>query len=128
MSKSTEPISLEALTAIGGTTYNHSMQMIKADDQYFLGDDYEEYSAIDALCRSIMEHPKNFYSIQGREIISLSECYEYGSTFIEVTSKDDMDDEHTYVDEVHFDYVDIVVLVNYPSKLNVTKKDNVELK
>jgi len=43
-------------------------------------------------------------------------------------SKDDMDDEHTYVDEVHFDYVDIVVLVNYPSKLNVTKKDNVELK
>jgi hypothetical protein len=128
MSKSTEPISLEALNAIGGTTYNHSMQMIKADDQYFLGDDYEEYSAIDALCRSIMEHPKHFYSIQGKEIVSLSECYEFGSTFIEVMSKDDMDDEHTYVDEVHFDYVDIVVLVNYPSKLNVTKKDNVELK
>jgi hypothetical protein len=119
MSKTTEAISLEALTALGGTTYNHSMQMIKADDQYFLGDDYEEYSAIDALCRSIMEHPKNFYSIQGREIVSLSECYEYGSTFIEVTSKDD--DEHTYVDEVHFDYVDTVVLVNYPSKLQVTK-------
>jgi hypothetical protein len=57
----------------------------------------------------------------------LSECYEYGSSFIEVTSKDDMDDEHTYVDEVHFDYVDIVVLVNYPSKLQVTKKDNASL-
>jgi hypothetical protein len=127
MSKSTEPINLEALTAIGGTTYNHSMQMIKADDQYFVGDDYEEYSAMDALCRSIMEYPKNFYSIQGRHIISLSECYEYGSSFIEVTSKDDMDDEHTYVDEVHFDYVDIVVLVNYPSKLQMIKKDEASL-
>ena len=123
MSKSTEPISLEALIAIGGTTYNHSSQMIKADDQYFLGDDYEEYSAIDALCRSIMEYPRNFTSVQGREIISLSQCYEYGSSFIEVTSKDDMDDEHTYVDEVHYDYVDVNVMVNYPSKLQMIKKD-----
>lgn len=122
MSKSTEPISLEALTAIGGTTYNHSSQMIKADDRYFLGDDYEEYSALDALCRSIMERPRNFTSVQGREVISLSQCYEYGSSFIEVTSKDD-DDENIYVDEVPYDYVDVCVMVNYPSKLQMIKKD-----
>jgi hypothetical protein len=70
-----------------------------------------------------MEYPRNFTSIQGREVISLSQCYEYGSSFIEVTSKDDMDDEHTYVDEVHYDYVDVNVMVNYPSKLQMIKKD-----
>jgi len=125
MSKSTEPIDLNALNGLGGTTYNHSSQMIKADDQYFLGDDYEEYTALDALCRSIMEYPQNFYSIQGRDIVSLSDCYEYGSSFIEVKSTDMYDNE--YIDEVHYNYVDIVVLVNYPSKLQVTKKDEASL-
>ena len=122
MSKSTEPISLEALNAIGGTTYNHSGQMIKADKQYFLGDDYEEYSAMDALCRSIMEYPQNFYSVQGSEVIGLSICYEFNQSFIEVTSKDRVDNQYT--DEVHFDNVDVVVLVNYPSKLQITKANN----
>lgn len=122
MSKSTEPLDLEQLTALGGTTYNHSGQMIKADNQYFLGDDYEEYSAMDALCRSIMEYPQNFYSVQGNEIIGLSICYELGQSFIEVTSKDRVGNEHT--DEVHFDNVDVVVLVNYPSKLQITKANN----
>lgn len=121
MSKTTEPIDLNALKGLGGTTYNHSSQMIKADNQYFLGDDYEEYTALDALCRSIMEYPRNFYSIQGREIVSLSDCYEYGSSFIEVKSIDMYDNE--YIDEVHYDYVDVVVLVNYPSKLQVTKDE-----
>ena len=121
MSKTTEAIDLNALKALGGTTYNHSSQLIKADDQYFLGDDYEEYSALDALCRSIMEYPQNFHSVYGREVTGLADCYEYGSSFIEVTSKDMDGNEH--IDEVHYDYVDIVVLVNYPSKLQVTKKD-----
>jgi hypothetical protein len=69
-----------------------------------------------------MERPRNFTSVQGREVISLSQCYEYGSSFIEVTSKDD-DDENIYVDEVPYDYVDVCVMVNYPSKLQMIKKD-----
>ena len=54
-------IDLDKARALGGSVYNHSGQIITATNgwghtAYFLGDDYDRYTAMDALVRTILDH------------------------------------------------------------------------
>lgn len=120
-----EEYNLDRLGTIGGHTYNHSGQIIRTPDHgnkggwLFLGDDYEDYSALDALIMYIVSYPKNFY-IYG-EVIKIEHGTDtYGSDIVRVTSKDD--DGEVSTDDIQYEYMDAETIVNHVSRLEVRRK------
>ena len=127
MSHSIEVIDLDANRAIGGTCYNHSGQLIKADNPfggewYFLGDEYGEYSAKDALVRNILDQQDN-WKING-EIVKIEDDTDY---LIITTSNDDIDENDNDIKTEGVEYIryhnlDTEVIVNHKSKYNIIRK------
>lgn len=119
-----ETYDLDKLKAIGGRSYNHDGQIIRTPHHganggwLFLGDDYEEYSALDCLVKNIVDYPSNF-DISGEitkvEIVSTR----YGNDYIEVTS---IEDGEETIDEIYYENLSVEVIVNYNTKLMVTKR------
>lgn len=110
---SIEQIDLEKALSIGGSTYNHSGQVIRAgiSDWLFLGDEYGEYSAMDALVRNIMEHPRNYYLSD--DIVKIEDDSD-GWLIVTMADGD--------TETVRYEWLDCIVIVNHDTKLEVTKK------
>jgi hypothetical protein len=127
MARELETIDLDKVRAIGGSCYNHSGQLIKADyprggEGYFLGDDYDEYDAKDALVRNILDQQDNWL-IRG-EIIKVEDD---GRSLTITTLNDDVDDDDNDikvegVDYVSYEWLDVEVLVNHVTKFEVVRK------
>ena len=127
MKREIEVIDLDVNRAIGGTTYHHSGQIIKvgygSNAQFFLGDDYEEYSAKDVLIRNIMEYQDN-WRIRG-DIFKIEDIDGDTLTVWTKTKGIDEDDndiiEDVYCD-IYYEWVDCTVIVNHKTKFEVVIK------
>lgn len=124
MEDNIEAYDLNKLKEIGGSSYNHDGQVVRTPHNganggwLFLGDDYGEYSPVDALVMNIVEYPANF-NISGEitkvEIVSTR----YGSDIVRVTST--YDGEET-VDEIEYEHLSVEVIVNHKTKFEIHKK------
>lgn len=78
------------LDAIKGAPYNHSGQLIRVefsynDYAYYLGDDREEHSAVDALVLDIVEQCHRIWNFNKSEIVRMEQVStRYGNDFIRV--------------------------------------------
>lgn len=122
-----EEYDLKKLTAIGGRSYNHDGQIIRTPDHgsdggwLFMGDDYEEYSALDCLVKNVIEYPKNFKilgEITKVEIVTLGG--RYTNDYLEITSVDEDGEES--IDTIDFEWLSVEVIVNHNTKIEVRRK------
>ena len=121
-----ELVDLNANRALGGHSYNHSGQLIKAETPYggewfFLGDEYGEYSALDSLVRNILEQPEN-WKIRG----DITQIEDDGRYLTITTLTDDIDENDNDiktegVDYVRYYYLDTEVIVNHKSGITVSR-------
>ena len=122
-------VDLDANRELGGHSYNHSGQLIKAEtpyggDWYFLGDEYGEYSALDSLIRNILEQPEN-WRIRG----DITQIEDDGRYLTIVTLNDDLDEDGNDIKTEGVEYVryydlDTEVIVNHKSKYDVIRKES----
>jgi len=121
MAREVEVIDLDANRALGGSSHNHSGQIIKvgygSNDQFFLGDDYGEYDAKDALIRNIIEYQDN-WRIRG-EIFKIEDT---DSDTLTVWTKTEGEDVS---EDIYYEWVDCVVIVNHKTKFNMVLKKEV---
>lgn len=122
---SIEQIDLDKARALGGSVYNHSGQIITADNgwghtQYYLGDDYDQYTAMDALVRTVLDHQDN-WRMRG-EIVKIEDDSDY---LIVTLSQDDIDENDNdikteSVEYIRYRWVDCETLVNTVSNKEIT--------
>jgi hypothetical protein len=127
MAREIEVIDLDANRAIGGTSYHHSGQIIKvsygSNDQFFLGDDYEEFSAKDALIRNIIDYQDN-WRIRG-DIFKIEDTD--GKTLTVWTKTEGMDEDGNDIledvsEDIYYEWVDCTVIVNHKTKFEMVIK------
>lgn len=122
---SKEIIDLDKALALGGSCYNHSGQIIEAGyhDWLFLGDDYDQYSAMDALVRNILDHPNN-WDIDG-EIVRIEDDGQYLQVYYKTVVDIDSNDEDVIgekCEDIPYKWRDCETLVNTNSHLDITVK------
>ena len=84
----------------------------------YLGDDYGDYSPLDALVKWVVEHPRNF-SIYGEVTSVTIVSTRYGNDYLEVTS---VDDGETSTDEIYYEHLDVECIVNHNASIEVRRK------
>jgi hypothetical protein len=79
------------LGAIKGAPYNHSGQLIRAefpsydDFAYYLGDDHDQHSAVDALVLDIVEQCHRIWNFESSEIVRIEQIFtDYGNNLVRV--------------------------------------------
>jgi hypothetical protein len=127
MAREIEVIDLNANSAIGGTSYQHSGQIIKvsygSNDQFFLGDDYEEFSARDVLIRNILEFQDN-WRIRG-DIFKIEDTD--GKTLTVWSKTECMDEDGNWAledvsEDIYYEWVDCTVILNHKTKFEMVIK------
>ena len=124
MSETREVYNLDTLNKIGGDIYNHSGQVIRTPDHgscggwLYLGDDYGDYSPLDALIKWVVERPMN-YGINGEVTNVVNVTPRYGHDYLEVTS---IYEGETSTDEIYYEHLDVECIVNHNASIEVKRK------